>query len=154
MRKMKTKIVFCLLLLASVSCDDNVRSSIPVRQVNLVRSMLTDTDAFGLMNPGTCKEFVTPLKATDRLGFGGLLVVCGFNFDEKQNHFAFDLACPYEVHPEVRVTMNDALQAECSTCGSKFNVVYGTGVCAEGPAREGLRRYRISVSGYTITVRR
>ena len=98
--------------------------------------MCNEPDAFDLRIPGSSVEFTTRRKEVDRIGFGGLLVVYGYGDGFKPEYFAFDLACPYEVNPEVRVTMN-ALQAECLLCGSKFNVLHGTGVCAEGPAREG-----------------
>ena len=151
---MRNGILMCVLLFVFVlaSCDDTTRSSIPDYLVNLERNVFNEPNLQILMSPGAYKEFITPEKITDNLGFGGLLVVSNMNDYGNLQYFAFDLACPYEAERETRVTMNTQMYAECTKCGSKFNVMYGTGTCAEGPAREGLRRYRVSVSGYNIRV--
>ena len=149
-----SRTIICLLF-ALVSCDDTTRSSIPDYPVNLERNVFNEPNLQILMSPGNYKEFIPtipPEKITDRLGFGGLLVLCNMDDYGNLQYFAFDLACPYEVERETRVTMLNSLQAECAKCGSKFNMGFGTGTCAVGPAKEGLRRYRVAVSGYNIRV--
>ena len=81
--------------------------------------------------------FTTGKLITDRIGYGGILVVTGF--DEK--YYAFDLACPVECQRDVRVEI-DGLYAICPKCGEKYdNIFYGIGNPIDGISHEALRRY-------------
>lgn len=92
--------------------------------------------------------FKTPIKATDRIGFGGILVYSGFDM----MYYAFDLACPVEVNQKIRVVPNDLGQATCETCGSVYNLSFGIADPIKGPAKETLRRYKTAVQGDLLIV--
>lgn len=78
-------------------------------------------------------------------GFGGLLLTC----DVASQLHVFDLACPVERQPDVRIVIRDDNFAHCPKCGSKFDVFRierNPGSPVSGPAfNEGyaLRSYRI-----------
>lgn len=84
----------------------------------------------------------TELSAT---GFGGILLVGDFD----GNPVAYDLACPVEVKPSVRVGIDrDQSVAVCPVCGSTYDV-FRLGHPLSGPAAESgyaLARYRVGPS--------
>ena len=92
--------------------------------------------------------FERPVLATDRIGYAGLLVYSGFDM----MYYAFDLACPVEADPKVKVKPNDLGQAVCETCGSVYNISYGIGNPEEGPAKETLRRYKTALQGDLLII--
>ena len=86
----------------------------------------------------------------ERIGLGGLLVV-RTPFD---TWAAFDLACPNESTPNRNTVVEvdeDGIYAVCSGCGTKYEIMNGTGMSIEGK-RHGLRSYHVSVSGNTGVV--
>ena len=83
-----------------------------------------------------------PLKETDRIGFGGILVCTTY----EAKYLAFDLACPYEVKQDVRVKV-DGMFAVCEKCGSKFNIYDDEfAYPVEGPAKHGLKKYKTTLT--------
>ena len=85
----------------------------------------------------------------DRTGYGGLLLVT----DVLGDLHAYDLACPFEVRPNVRVSIPEGeLFARCPSCGSTFDVFQNRGNPISGPAQErgyALRRYSVVSGGAT-----
>lgn len=78
-------------------------------------------------------------------GYGGLLLTC----DALSQLHVFDLACPVERQPSVRISIGEDLMAHCAKCGSSFDV-YGIERAAGSPSgglalSEGyaLRVYRV-----------
>ena len=86
----------------------------------------------------------------ERIGLGGLLVVrTPFN-----TWAAFDLACPNESTPNRNTIVEvdeDGINAICSRCGTKYEIMNGTGIALEGK-KFGLRLYNVAVSGSTGVV--
>ncbi|MDE7135736.1 MAG: hypothetical protein K2N91_03815, partial [Muribaculaceae bacterium] len=73
---------------------------------------------------------------------------------------AYDLACPVEVNPTVRVVINsEKLEAECPVCHSTYDVFANNGIPTGGVAASdgyALRRYRVGAgaSGQYMIVTR
>jgi len=134
------KYIFCLVAMFTfLSCDSSFKSAIPDYPVYLERNI--NTDALELRTIGGYKTYTTIERIGDAIGYGGLLVIHGFD----DNYYAFDLACPHEIKSNIRVVPNSAGQAVCDSCKSVFSIGYGSGNHLSGPAKEGLRRYQISV---------
>lgn len=146
-----------MILLLSAGCttiDDNKIPSMPV-SLNLASVSLWDT--YGVAGYGEWRIFIRSLGEprnfpyTDKsaTGYGGLLIVSGFNpFTlEAGVPMAYDLSCPVEAKPDVRVKMQESESmpfAVCPVCGSHYDVVERGGSPTEGPALQrkyGLRRY-------------
>lgn len=149
--KAKNHIFLLALTLVLGSCNYK-ESSIPERSVYLERNL--NTQALELRTIGGYKTYTVAEQYGDALGYGGLLVIYGFD----QTYYAFDLACPNELKSSVRVVPDNSGQAVCSSCGSVFSIGYGSGNRLSGPAKEGLRKYQVSsyesVSGRIIQVTR
>lgn len=88
-----------------------------------------------------------PYKAADATGYGGLLLVT----DVLGAPVAYDLSCPYEARPDVRIEVpHDELFAECPKCGSTYDVFTNHGYPLSGPAAErgyALQRYSVTSGG-------
>lgn len=128
-------------------CYDNYVSSIPDYPVRLQLN-LTSTYPTFKDNPNTFLIFKTPVQATDRIGFGGVLVYVGFD----GNYYAFDLACPYEAKQNIKVTPNELGQVVCETCGTVYDISYGIGNPKTGPSKEILKRYKVSLQGDVLYI--
>jgi len=131
MRPLFLILITCLLL----SCDSPVISPVPSFPVNLELNINhLDSD---LVPALAAKSFTEPRLSTDRLGFGGVLVVNGHGNNGILNLFAFDLACPYEVDRNVIVIPDDMGKARCPQCGSVYITMWGTGM----PEKESVSKY-------------
>jgi Rieske Fe-S protein len=138
-----------LMMAGLTSCYDNYISSIPDYPVNLSLN-LTSTYPTFRNSVNQFLVFDKPVKQGDFVGFGGILVYSGFD----GNYYAFDLACPHEVDPKVKVTPNDVGQAECPVCGSVYDISYGIANPVKGPAKETLRRYKTALQGDILVIYR
>ena len=115
--------------------------------------MRTDTDNLGV--PGSYREVTTRHDATSYLGFGGSIIVRGY--DEYSSPYAYDMACPYEKTATTRIKMNSqTMKAECSKCGSTFDgLFWGNPAPSSGPAFEGklyLRKYSATIRDFNIYI--
>lgn len=85
----------------------------------------------------------------DRTGYGGLLLVT----DVLGDVLAYDLACPYEARPGIRVSVpKGELFAECPVCGSTYDIFTNYGKPRSGPASDkgySLTRYSVVSGGAT-----
>ena len=84
-------------------------------------------------------------QQNEQLGLGGLLVV----HTHLDTYCAFDLACPNEQTPNRNTIVEveeDGHNAVCPKCGTKYEILHGTGIALEGK-KYGLRSYHISVNG-------
>jgi hypothetical protein len=138
----------CLLALPFASCDDTFRSSIPDYYVNLQLNLTTTYPNF--KSPNHYLVFNKRINVTDGIGYGGILVFCGWD----NNYYAFDLACPKESNSKIIVHPNDLGQAICDSCKTVFDVSYGVGNPISGPAKETLRRYKANLSGDILYITR
>jgi nitrite reductase/ring-hydroxylating ferredoxin subunit len=125
-----------------VGCNDNVISSIPdfpvYLELNLTSTYPTFRNSFNKYLLFEKQVFVT-----DRIGYGGILVYTDLNGE----YCAFDLSCPYEAKPTIRVEPNTTGQAVCEGCGSVFDLTSGIGNPISGKAKEVLKRYKATLSG-------
>ncbi len=166
--------IFLTAVLASalVSCntvDDERIPSVPVG-INLSTMDLWTT--YGVSGYGEYNMFVRELGlprnfsyvVSTATGYGGVLLISGVNpFTlEAGVPLAYDLSCPVEVKPDIRVRMeSDGMVpvAVCPDCGSRYDVVErgGSPILGEALSRKlGLKRYECVQSpygGYIITNR-
>lgn len=150
------------LLLSGCTTVDNERiPNFPV-QIDLSTPALWNT--YGVAGYGEHRQFIRqlgeprnfPWSVNGASGYGGVLLVSGFNpFTlEAAVPLAFDLACPVECRPEVRVRMKtDGMLplAICPECGSEYDVCEQAGSPLSGPAlsrKLGLKRYECYATTY------
>ena len=101
--------------MAVVSCGDDYHSNIPFALVDFQINLDIDKELIG-----GYKVFEKPRNATDKIGYGGLLVI-----DLLTEYKAYDLACPNEASRAVRIVPNSDRQAVCPKCNSKFDLQNG-----------------------------
>ena len=137
----KRSFIIVVALLFAVACEKAPINPIPDYQVRLELNLMFQDR--GLLDIYTYKEFTRPRYETDRLGFGGILVVHGLNWE----FYAYDLACPNEVSPDVKIEVTDGgLSAKCPECGSVYDIM-GGGARLSGPSEYHLKRYRVTPIG-------
>lgn len=128
----------CLVL----SCEEEYVSTIPIAPVNIKLNLNTeDSDLIPLL---ATKSFTQPRIATDRIGFGGVLVIQG-----DTQLYAYDLACPVEANRNIKVIPNDVGQATCPHCKSVYDLAYGSGMPHSG-TKLFLKSYPVIATGYLI----
>lgn len=143
----KKKLLLLILPVVLTGCYDNYISSIPDYPVSLELN-LTSTYPTFRNSVNESLVFEKPVKATDRVGFGGILVYSGFD----GNYYAFDLACPHEADSKIKIKANDLGQAVCETCGSVYDISYGVGNPVSGPSKEVLKRYKTALQGDNLII--
>jgi nitrite reductase/ring-hydroxylating ferredoxin subunit len=156
MNRIKLYVVGALLILQFVSCDDSYKSSIPDFPVQLNLDLTTTYPTFR-NSYNKYLIFERRISVTDYIGYGGILVYTGFD----GGYYAFDMSCPYEVKPSIRVHPNDKGQAICDSCKTVFDISYGIGNPVPNPvtgkaalAKETLRRYKANLSGDVLYITR
>ncbi len=148
------RIIVCLIAVLALSCGKVNVSNIPYAPVFLELDLtFKDKDLVGALN---YKEFTTAngqIYGT-RLGYGGVLVVCGFNASGVQTQYhAYDLCCPYEANQNIKVKADNTGWAQCPQCGTKYEIAYGTGTPADGPSEYALTRFVVTQQGNKILIR-
>lgn len=146
---MKKHVLSIIGLFLITSCH-NTRTSIPDYPVYIDRNL--DLDAIELRTMGNGMEITDENKKTrEYVGYGGVLLFRGFD-DEI---YAFDMSCPYELKRDVRVHFDSNITpgyVKCESCGSTYNVAYGSGTRIDGPGNEGLKRYHVTLTGNSLKV--
>jgi nitrite reductase/ring-hydroxylating ferredoxin subunit len=138
----KSKLFLCGLTILLFSCKEYV-SPIPECSVYLEFSIIANAPELAAY--GGVKEFVEPTNAVQRLGYGGIVV-----YHTYEDRFcAFDMACPYEVEPNIKVHTDNMGVARCSECQSAFYVADGTGFLMSGKAKSPLKKYQTYYSSTT-----
>ncbi|MDR1563298.1 MAG: zinc ribbon domain-containing protein [Dysgonamonadaceae bacterium] len=145
---MRKAILTLLLVSLAAACDDEYNSPIPHYDVRLELNLNTlDNDLIPVL---AAKVFTAPRTSLDRLGYGGLLIINGIGSGTDFsgiNLYAYDLACPNEAKPNIRVVPDsDGLRAVCPHCGAVFSIAYGTGNPESG-AKHFLRAYKVYKTG-------
>lgn len=148
-QNMKTNILFTLLaILTFCSCgEEDPLYTVPRSAVYFVLN--TSVQDKELSGGGGTKTFTTGRLATDRMGFGGLLVVNSGMLSDGGLPilYAYDLACPKEDKRNITVKPDKSgVSATCPSCKSEFSIILGTGHVMSGPSTEPLQRYRISAT--------
>lgn len=137
-----------LVLISSLACSRSVEPSIPAMPVSMSIPLYA-AEHQPLLSPGGIALFTRRYSDADALGYGGLALVRSLT---QTSFFAYDLACPYERKAGVRLQIDD-LALLCPSCGSSFEVVYGSGIPTSGPARHPLRQYRTHYDQHTQILR-
>lgn len=136
------------LILLGSSCTKGTEPSTPVYPVSLLIQL--DEQAYRpLLEPASILIKTSPSRASERLGYGGLVLVHGL---AQGTYYAYDASCPYENKSDIRLHANQALELHCPSCGSRFEVLGGTGVALAGPGRSPLRRYKAQLVGKRLTI--
>lgn len=158
--KISTLLVACSILSAAASlfsCKTIDDDRIPPVNVNIVFTTDGVWSRYGIGGALDSRRFIKTTKLTVPVdfpyavsyytGYGGVLL-CG---DIYGNAIAYDLACPYEAKPTIRVEVdNEAHNAYCPVCHSTYDIFAGDGRATSGPAAErayGLTRYHVYEGG-------
>lgn len=134
-----------------VGCNGFTYNAIPDSPVQLDINITADAPELILVLG--YKYFVVPQKATQYLGYGGILIYHTIAV-EGCPYVAFDLSCPHEAKPDVRLHVNDDGTASCDSCGSVYLILDGTGFATSGPTKNKLRRYTVAQVGDNLYIRR
>ncbi|NLI72244.1 MAG: hypothetical protein GX361_05875 [Bacteroidales bacterium] len=130
-------LVFLILLL---SCENDEQRRIPDVPVYLELDLTGRYSTF--RNPYDTVVYERSQIVKDYVGFGGILVNIGYD----GNYYAYDLACPYEVNPSIRIYPDESgIKAVCRSCGSEFEIWNGTGMVSKSPSKWNLKRYQTYV---------
>lgn len=141
--------ILSMLMLAFAGCKNQTTTSIPSTKVNLEFNILRDEPQLNAM--GGVATFIKPKYDNQYLGYGGVVVF--HSFDEANPFVAFDLACPNEVDPQVRLNVDSIVgKAICTKCGAEFDIAYGRGYPTTDKCKNPMRQYSIYVSGYDVRV--
>ena len=140
---------FLFICFPFTGCNDNYISSIPDFPVYMDLNLTTTYPTFR-NSYNHSLTFEKGVLATDRTGYGGILVYTGLD----GGYYAFDMSCPYEAKQNIRVYPNDKAQAVCEGCGSVFDIGYGIGNPVSGKAKETLKRYKAGLSGDILYITR
>ncbi|MCC8146724.1 MAG: hypothetical protein LIO93_09885 [Bacteroidales bacterium] len=93
------------------------------------------------------KSITEPRAATDKLGYGGVLVINGYITEGNINLYAFDLACPVEIDREIKIVPDNSGNAACPQCKEVYNIGSGTGIPTKGISKHALRKYNVGNNG-------
>ena len=137
-------IVTAGLLLSSCQQLDDER--IPAMAVSIDLSNPGIWNTYGVHAYGQHQDFIFtsnlrkpagfPYSYNSATGYGGVLLIKGQNvFTGDNGPLAYDLSCPVERLPDVRVYVDDeTMEAVCPKCDSHYNVVGANGAPTSGPA--------------------
>jgi Rieske Fe-S protein len=153
---MKKNIYIIFLIFLFVSCEsDKKYTNIPDSYVNIQINLLNYTTfKNGIGNYLICPDDLISSHTSSGFGYANGIVLCHNSLDE---FLAFDMCCtnPYCVEHKIRTTINLASgRAECSYCGSVFNLIIGYGDVIIGPAKYPLRLYKTTINGDLLRVAR
>lgn len=157
-----------LLCVAWTACHQLNDERLPAMAVNIDLSNQGIWNTYGVHGYGQYNYFIytTSLRLpagfaysyASATGYGGVLLICGQGYSGDVLPLAYDLSCPVERLPDVRVFIdNNSLDAVCPDCGSHYNVVEANGAPVSGPA-EAMHYaltpyscYPTNTGGYVVT---
>ncbi len=130
-----------LLLILSTSCGQEEVSYIYNSQVHFTVDMRGQDHS--LNAPMQAKAFPSPRLASDRMGYGGILVVCSASHITGTIYhlYAYDLACTHERNPNIKVIPDNEGKAKCPECGTVYDIFNGVGNVLSGPSKTNLQTY-------------
>lgn len=143
---------------AFTACDSVNDDRIPYAEVYLNFPTVADWNIHGVKGDAAAYNIYVyqgntkipsnfPYTDLDRTGYGGLLLVN----DVMGNSLAYDLACPVEARPLVRLHVpSGQVYAECEMCGSTYEIFTNYGMPRSGPAADkgyALKRYSVTSGG-------
>ena len=97
-------------------------------------------------------EIENPDTYADKIGFAGIIVYSSPLPDEYGNsiYYAFDMGCTHEIDKTAKVypIVGSLGKVKCNKCGSVYDISFGVGHPdnTSGPAKEVLRRYKVTVT--------
>ena len=146
---------FCLFfLLGTAACDTVYQTNIPYAPVYLELDLaFQDKD---LVPISAYKVFTRKNvhTALERAGFAGVLVYHGLDGAGRDAFYAFEICCPHECRMETVIEMDESnVFAQCHTCGTKYQLMYGLGSPEGGKSKFSLHRYTIFQRGSELIVR-
>lgn len=129
------------LLSGCHSVDDD---RIPYAPVHVGFATQGDWVTYGVGGAVETRRFVRPLYEPEGFpwttlsatGYGGVLLVCDYNGEYR----AYDLSCPVEVRPDIRIRAivnSGEPRGECPVCGSTYDIFRFGGPLSGPAAREG-----------------
>lgn len=147
-----TTVVLGAIALLGTGCDSLVDDRIPAVPVDIRLSDAGTWNTYGVSGFGMYRYFIRPLlqpsgfpyTQTTYTGFGGVLLIGGMDpfTGETQIPLAYDMSCPVECSPDVRVYIeHDRYDAVCEHCGSHYDVTMAGGAPVSGPAASGKHKY-------------
>lgn len=135
------------------SCEQKYKSPIPDVPVEVNLHIPSFNPTFGSALNDTLL-FTYPRRYPPfAIGYGGMLVVVGYDEKLAHRYHAYDLCCPYEADRNVRVYPDDAGTAVCRKCGSTFYTTDGWGRVSKGPSKFPLKRYRTDYVNHYLVIR-
>lgn len=156
MRNWKYISLFIAALLFT-DCNEGYVSSVPSMPVSY-RLELTGKYSYLKNSTNQFAVLETPTLVNDRIGYAGLLVYSGIMLDDNANtiYYAFDMACTNEISRDAKVfpVSGELGKVKCNKCGSVFDVSMGLGNPVSGPAKEILRKYKVTVTNSYLYVYR
>lgn len=144
-----------LTLLSVAGCEKIDNHRIPPANVNILFNTIGDWQLYGVSGAGQTRDFIRQnglpagfsYSVSEYTGFGGVMLVC----DPNGEFITFDLACPVERNPEIRVAVDrqstTAGIVRCPECGSTYDI-YAKGSPMSGDAlkmKYGLEPYQVFV---------
>ncbi len=165
--KIKIAITMLLALLMLGSCDSVDNKAVPSFTVRIDLSSYALWNTYGVTGVGDWTIFSRdrqlpsnfPYNVNTYTGFGGVLLMMALDTGTTgYAPVAYDAACPVESNINNTVTVDASnFEAYCPTCGSRYNVLTGSGGPVSGQAatrKLGLRTYKVRAAtggGYIIT---
>ncbi|WP_108821774.1 hypothetical protein [Dysgonomonas sp. Marseille-P4361] len=148
MRNFLKALTISLFLFLPFSCGNEEEVNVlPEVPVNLKINLLVDDE---LRTPGNYKEYIKGVHkplAGEYLGYGGILVLRSIHTGEEIPFRAFDLSCPYEKSPTIRVkaSREKGVTATCQECGRIYNLLEDGRITSES-SKLHLQRYNVKPS--------
>lgn len=148
MKHSKASAFLILSCLALWSCHSLIDDRIPHMPVNIDLGNQGVWNSYGVVGFGDFRYFILgngmvvppgfPYTYNSATGFGGVLLILGQNpFSNEVEPIAYDLSCPVERQPDIRVEVDPiSYEAICPDCESHYNVIERGGAPTEGPAKE------------------
>lgn len=149
-----TAVTAALLITIATGCHSVDDERIPNFAVNINLGTAALWNTYGVAGYGSNMRFILasglrvpssfPFSQQSATGFGGILLINGMDpFTATTDcPLAYDLACPVERSPNVRVEVTgDLYEAVCPECGSHYDVTMSGGAPLSGPAATGSRKY-------------
>ena len=162
----KRTAALAVLILIMVACTEIDDSRTPTYPVSIKLNSAALWTTYGVSGLGDSRVFNKSkglpknysYTATTYTGYGGVLLVYGFDFTTQDYApVAYDMSCPVENNTSALIAFDeDELDAYCSTCGSRYDVMWSAGSPTQGTAvdkKYGLTRYSVTSSngGYIIS---
>ena len=142
---------FLSVIISFYACENKYKSPIPYVPVQISLNIFSYDPTFG----GSINDtliFTYPRQYPPfAVGYGGVLVIVGYDENLSPRYYSYDLSCPYEADVNVRVYPNEEGYAVCRKCGSKYYLTDGWGRVSLGPSKFPLKRYQTDfVNNYLI----